>query len=428
MMMSVYRVFELDRSWAFGLFYPRLGMGLNFTYGAPLFQYYAPLASYGTLAFHWLDMGLVEATKAVFTLNLLCAGLGMYMYARWLFGNRRAAILAAVAYLFAPYLLCNIYERGAAAETLVLSLLPWAFWTTHRLLYDDDRFWLWGSAGLIALLVLSHNITALFALPHVDGVSGLACLATGSLAPSAARRIERLARPGVECLLLAAGPGRTQLCLDRGNNVDARLCPNPASIFAERTHSTLSGIRLLGTTSFPSGALGRITRRHSHRGHRVPDQKAEVSSRVHGWRGAHHSLSATRPVQTFLGNMPLVRFIQFPWRLLGPASFFLALLVGSLVCWKWLPRRAGWIGTITLMAIIISASVYNLSPANSTKPFSFFSSQVNQADLLERGRVGFSVFTDYMSKWVMEQFEEISFRVQKMQPFLPGWPLPQGCV
>ena len=77
--MSIYRTFVLDRSVQQGIYFPRWGMDLNFTYGAPLFQYKSPLAHYGILAFHWNGLGWVEAAKALATFELLLSGLGMYV-------------------------------------------------------------------------------------------------------------------------------------------------------------------------------------------------------------------------------------------------------------------------------------------------------------------------------------------------------------
>jgi hypothetical protein len=67
---DVYRSFSLDRAWQARQLFPRLGMDLAFGYGAPPFQYYPPAGSYITLAFRWLGLGWVEATKMAFTLAL----------------------------------------------------------------------------------------------------------------------------------------------------------------------------------------------------------------------------------------------------------------------------------------------------------------------------------------------------------------------
>src|SRR5512137_724670 len=52
MLIGVYRLFELDQSWAERILFPRIAMGLIFGYSGPLFQYYPPLASYIALTFH----------------------------------------------------------------------------------------------------------------------------------------------------------------------------------------------------------------------------------------------------------------------------------------------------------------------------------------------------------------------------------------
>ena len=85
----------------------------------------------------------------------------------------RAALVSGVAYLFAPYLLTVVYERGAAAEALALGLLPWTAWALHRSLYGRGRLWLRFAAILVALLILAHNITALFALSALAVYLGL---------------------------------------------------------------------------------------------------------------------------------------------------------------------------------------------------------------------------------------------------------------
>src|SRR4051812_39982516 len=61
-LMSVYRVFELDQAWQRGVLYPRIAPDLNFGLGAPLFQFYPPLASYGALLLHKLGLGFAAAT------------------------------------------------------------------------------------------------------------------------------------------------------------------------------------------------------------------------------------------------------------------------------------------------------------------------------------------------------------------------------
>ena len=169
MLIGVYRIFELATAWREGIWYARLGPDLNFTYGAPLFQFYPPLVSYLGLLFYGLGFGLIHAAKATFVTSLVLAGGGMYLFARSVFADRPAAWLSGMMYMTMPYLLLDIYERGAAAEVLALALLPWLFWALRRLLYQGDRLAFFASTVLIAGVMLAHNITMLFVLPAALG-------------------------------------------------------------------------------------------------------------------------------------------------------------------------------------------------------------------------------------------------------------------
>jgi hypothetical protein len=83
----------------------------------------------------------VAATKAAFSLAPLLTALSAHVYAWWLFADRRAALIAGIAYGLAPYLPFWFYERGAHAETISLALLPCVFWSMHQPLRETDRRW-----------------------------------------------------------------------------------------------------------------------------------------------------------------------------------------------------------------------------------------------------------------------------------------------
>ena len=162
---TIYRVFSLHASWQAGIFYPRLSSDLAYAYGVPLFQFYPPLASYVAELFHVIGLGFINAIKATYFLGLICAGLGMYACVVRLYGSRAVALLAAVAYMYAPYYFVDIYKRGAMAEALALALLPWVLWAFCNLHTTGGRGWFALSALLLAALVLTHNSLSLFFLP-----------------------------------------------------------------------------------------------------------------------------------------------------------------------------------------------------------------------------------------------------------------------
>jgi 4-hydroxybenzoate polyprenyltransferase len=53
--------------------------------------------------------------------------------------------------------------------------------------------------------------------------------------------------------------------------------------------------------------------------------------------------------------LPLVRFVQFPWRLVGVVAFCVALLAGYLFTWRRLTGRLGWLAAAVFLAIVLYA-------------------------------------------------------------------------
>ena len=161
---SVYFLFEFDRSIQEGILYPRWSPDFAFGYGYPFFNIYAPLAFYIGEGFHLLGLGFEDAVKAVFGLALMLSGLGMYGFLRRPLG-RRGALLAAVAYMYVPYHLFDMYVRAALAESVALAVIPWVLWGFHETVWRP-RFASVAGAGLAyAALMLSSNLITLLFTP-----------------------------------------------------------------------------------------------------------------------------------------------------------------------------------------------------------------------------------------------------------------------
>ena len=169
-----------------GILLPRWTPALILGYGYPLYNFYAPGAYYLAEVFHLLGLSFYNAFISTFVLQILVAGYGMYFFARDLFISENftaikgaedqaadgpflatfPALLAAVAYLYGPYLLTNVYIRGAIAEAGAQALLPWIFWSVRRLLRAEEvARYFFVVVFLLGALALTHNITLLFLPP-----------------------------------------------------------------------------------------------------------------------------------------------------------------------------------------------------------------------------------------------------------------------
>jgi len=111
-------------------------------------------------------MDFSPALLATFVAFVVGAGSSMYLWTAEIFG-RRAGLVAAAAYVTAPYLLYNVYHRGALAEVLAMALMPAILWAITRLARTGSPQFFALTALLYAALPLGHNITWLIFTPVV---------------------------------------------------------------------------------------------------------------------------------------------------------------------------------------------------------------------------------------------------------------------
>lgn len=163
---SVYFLLEFDRSFRDGVLYPRWMPDFNFGYGYPFFNIYSPGAFYLSEFLHLAGMDLVTATKVVFGLGLLLSGLTMYLYSRRLLGTG-GGLVAAIAYVYIPYHLVDVYVRAALAESLAFVFFPLVLWAFHRVAERNDGCAIALAALALAGLIFSHYGMALIFIPFL---------------------------------------------------------------------------------------------------------------------------------------------------------------------------------------------------------------------------------------------------------------------
>ena len=160
-----WRIWEFWQIWQSGQVPVRWSADLGYGFGSPLFTYYNPLAYLLGGAMQGWGLSAVDAAKLVYGASLVLVMVGMYVLAvEWYRGQparRWAALVAATACLYAPYLLANVYQRGAMAEALALGIAPWVLWAGLRSLRRRDLANHLALALSVGMLVLTHSLTAL---------------------------------------------------------------------------------------------------------------------------------------------------------------------------------------------------------------------------------------------------------------------------
>ena len=348
----VYRTAEMSRSWEAGTFFPRWAAGFYTGYGSPIWHFYANLA-------YWISAALMQvfglsALDALRWLIVVCyvgMGTGMYLFARQQI-NRVGGVLAALAYLYSPYLIyTEPYARGTYPEMLAFALFPFVMWRFGLLLRYRRGVDVALAALTLFLLIIAHNLMALAltallcawliwngVATHIAGQS----LRPYVLAASAVVLGIGLAAYFWLPVLLEADTvnlrNLTGVALLDYRNFFVPLAdllgpmprPDLGSI------NGLRNVTVLGLPQWTLALAGFITTL-IFIGRQLRAGKHDDALLRQGVYFALLALMllflvtlTARPLWETLRFLPL---LQFPWRLLGPMAFCLAFLVGMNALW-----------------------------------------------------------------------------------------------
>lgn len=152
----------LRHGWLFSRWVPNLALG----YGYPFFNYREPLPYLLGEGLFVLGVPLPLVLGLFYAGSIFFAAYGCFVLSRDLFG-RKAAWVGAVTYGLAPYVLLDAFRRGNLPESIALALLPWLFIFFRRLIIHGGRSHFLVATALLAGLFLTHNITALLLVPFL---------------------------------------------------------------------------------------------------------------------------------------------------------------------------------------------------------------------------------------------------------------------
>lgn len=163
---QIARVYEMYSSLSSGLFPVRWVADLGYGYGYPIFSFYAPLAYYIGALFMFLGFSALVATKTMIGLAVVLAGVSMYFLTKEL-TDKWSAGVATVLYVYAPYHSVNLYVRGAVGELWAYVFIPLVFLGFLKVVRNPGYRSIGLAVGGLAGVVLSHNLTALMLVPFL---------------------------------------------------------------------------------------------------------------------------------------------------------------------------------------------------------------------------------------------------------------------
>lgn len=306
---------------------------LGYGFGYPLFNFYAPLPYYFGAIFYLIGFPLILSTKIMELMGVLGAAAGMYFLAKEIWG-RFGGIVAALFYMYAPYHAVQIYVRGSVGEYWAYALMPFIFWSLYRLLKEGRRLHFAVFVLSFAALLISHNIFALLVTPLV--------ILFAIMYMFLFRKVSVLTIVGIELAIMLSlffmAPALVEKDLTQVDSVIRGMGDYTKHFVAPfqfwsspwgyggSAEGTLDGLSFrVGKLHFAFVALAFVLSIWFFASGRVK-------------RGVFaFGLTLSFVISLFLqteyslwlwSRLPLLSYVQFPWRLLVFSAFFASLLAG----------------------------------------------------------------------------------------------------
>jgi hypothetical protein len=373
--LHYYRLVAIRDAIESGIPFTRWLPSLAFGYGYPFFNYREPVGYYLAEAVYLLGLGAPAALNTTYIICLLTAGWGAYLLARDLWGSSLAGIVVGLVYLYAPYQLIDALYRGNLPESVALALLPWILWLFLRYLRAPrPRTFVLAALG-VSVLFLTHNISSLLFVPFlgiallflahaeraavVTLIRALVALALGALA-AAFYWVPALLEQDLVTLFMSHTTRNNDFhfnflglaeILDPLRRSDPSLLNPPLTI---PLGLPLAALAVAGLVFVLLPASASTDRPHTRRSRRLLGIFLALSA-------VGMVVMATPASLALWERLPLIAFVQFPWRLIGRAVLPAALLAGGAVLW--VPPRGRAVFAGLAAAVVIITAIPWLYPA-----------------------------------------------------------------
>ena len=127
LVLHLARFSEFNRAIEDGQLPPLWAPNFDAGYGNPTFIFYSPLFFFSAQIPRLLGFSYLACIKMLVILSMVLSGISMYIFTREFWG-KAGAFLSAIAYVYAPYHLMDVYARGAFTENIAFVWFPLILW------------------------------------------------------------------------------------------------------------------------------------------------------------------------------------------------------------------------------------------------------------------------------------------------------------
>lgn len=377
----VHRIFAMTTLMQNGDLYPRWIPYFHLGYGYPVFNFYAPLATWLGGLLGVLGISAPLAFSLLVALGWMLGSAGVYVLGRrWL--PAPVALVGAALWAYAPSAFQGVWNIGSIAQMTASAFVPWLFLAIIRLADQPDLRRVSALAAVFSLVLLAHQPTSVLVGLFIAPGAPLLCLwfalrdkrwllrmvaVGGGLLLGAGIAMIFLLPMALELPYIQVSEGATNL-----RNVLSASFLQPYQLFLPAAVPDLSdlnrnlpdSIGLLTGVLAAVGLVGLLIRQH----YRL----------ALAWGlAALFVIFLLLPLSLeFWLNVPLLGQLRFPGRVLRLGGIFFALLGASSLLV--LPQRWQVWGAGIILLLVVGSALPTLYPSRESLDFS----QLSAADFI----------------------------------------------
>lgn len=130
--LQAFRIYEMDKCFQDFQIPCRWIPDAGYQYGYPQFNYYPPLPYYVGEIIHKMGFQYIDSVKILFAAGFILSALAIFLLVSDMVGNF-PGFVSSVLYTFVPYKAVDVYVRGAMSEFWSLIFYPLVFWAVYKL-------------------------------------------------------------------------------------------------------------------------------------------------------------------------------------------------------------------------------------------------------------------------------------------------------
>ena len=333
----IFRLFEFHKCISDLVFPCRWAPDSGFAYGEPLFNFYGQFPYILGEPLVLAKLSILATIKMLFIFSLFGSAISMFFLTRYLFKSNLAATVSAILYVYAPYRSVDVWVRGALPESLSFVFFPLILLFFNKYVIEEKRRHLLIFSLVLALLVITHNLSFFMFLPF---------LAVWSIYFLTIKKKWSLLKNFVLVSFLTLGLAAFYLLPVIFEGKLVNLGKTTQDYYNFRAHfTTLNQLLISRIWGYGASQFGPDDKLSFSAGHlqwilsllllvfiaitrKVKKYFLVILFIAFGWFALFLTHGRSLPIWNIAKS---VSFIQFPWRFLTMAALFFAIAEGSVI-------------------------------------------------------------------------------------------------